>query len=829
MKRTLYFMASGLMLLQSCGATDDRPLLRWRVTPADNGWHHSLTLVNRSRETLDGPWTIYYGSLGPRLRAAEDAPVGADMIRGSHHRIYSTPTFEPLAPGDSLQFAIEGGYIDMQSFYPEGAYIVCTDAEGREGMSRDVELVFEPYHDRRAQAADPAYPTAERIYALNERLASDIRPGAYDILPSLKSVRTTEGECTVDSRVKLVFAPSLSDEAAQLEELLRSRCDRTAADDGTRIELVLQGSDTREGAYRMEFSPAGVRLSAATPLGINYAARSLVSILSGVPQRAVLPAAVIEDCPDLRHRGIMYDIARNFTPKEEIYRLIDLLSLYKMNVLHLHLADDEGWRLEIPGLEELTEVGARRGHTLTEHEFLAPLYGSGRDADAGAPGSGYLTRDEFIGILRYAAARHISVIPEIDVPGHSRAAIKAMNARHARYAATDPERAAEYLLTDPGDRSVYRSAQDYSDNVIDIGMESSYAFVRKVIGEIRAMYAEAGAVLTAFHTGGDEVPHGAWQGSPSSRAFMERNGLADTHRLKNHFVRWLCNELGAHGIRLTGWQEIVMMPDGRSVDTELPGRNILSYAWSTMPEYGRDEIPYALANAGYPVILANVTNLYLDLAYNKHWMERGHRWGGYVDIVSTFDVVPYDIYKSLRRRTDGSAAAVAALSEGKTALRHEARANIVGMQGQLWAETIRDTGMAEYLLFPKMLGLVERSWNAEPGWAATDSEEEYAAALKSFYARVAEAEMPRLAKMGVNFRVSPPGLVLRNGLLLANTAERGAVIRYTLDGSDPTESSPQWNGPVECTARQVRARAWYCGRRSVISELFIGAEQDSAE
>ncbi|MDE5636910.1 MAG: family 20 glycosylhydrolase, partial [Alistipes sp.] len=649
MKRILTIMASGLMLLQGCTTADERPLLRWRVTRDESGWHHSMTLVNRSRETLDSEWTIYYGSLGPQLRATEGSPVGAGMIRGSHHRIYSTESFAPLAPGDSVHFTLEGGFVDMQSFYPEGAYIVCTDGDGREDMSHDVELVFEPYHDRRAQAADTSYPTAERIYALNERLASDIRPGAYDILPSLKSVRPTGGACTIGRCVALDADPALADEAAQLEELLRNCCDRTTDKNGTRIELVLRGDDTRQGAYRMEFTQAGVRLSAATPLGINYAARSLVAILSGLPRKAVLPAAVIEDCPDMRHRGIMFDIARNFTPKEEIYRLIDLLSLYKMNVLHLHLSDDEGWRLEIPGLEELTEVGARRGHTLAEQEFLAPLYGSGRNADAGAPGSGFLTRDEFIGILRYAAARHIDIIPEIDVPGHSRAAIKAMNARYARYAATDPERAAEYLLTDPDDRSVYRSAQDYSDNVIDIGMESSYAFVRKVIGEIRAMYAEAGAALTAFHIGGDEVPRGAWQGSPSSLSFMERNGLADVHQLKNHFVRWLYDELGAHGIRLTGWQEIVMLPDGKSVDTELPGRNILSYAWSTMPEYGRDEIPYALANAGYPVILANVTNLYLDLAYDKHWMERGHRWGGYIDIVSTFDVVPYDIYKSRGR------------------------------------------------------------------------------------------------------------------------------------------------------------------------------------
>lgn len=819
MKRLLLLCTLCLLAAHACTPTADRrPLLCWSVAPDDAGWRHSLTLVNRSSTALEGPWVLYYGSIAPALRAADGAPVGAGMIRGSHHRIYSTDAFEPLAPGDSLQFVLTGPYVDLLSFYPEGAYLVQTDASGAERAPCDVELRFTPYHDRKAQAADPNYPTGERLYTANERFADPEPLGAYDILPSFKSVRTTEGQCTVTEAVTILSDEELADEAALLREQLRDWCGCRPAENGTPIRLALQPApDAPDGAYRMEFDGQEIRLSAATPLGIAYAARSLVAVLAGKPLPATLPTAVIEDHPDLEHRGIMLDIARNFTPKKEILRLIDLLSLYKMSVLHLHLADDEGWRLEIPGLEELTEVGSRRGHTLTEEHFLAPLYGSGMNPGT-PPGSGFLTRAEFLEILRYATARHIRILPEIDLPGHSRAAIKAMNARCARYAESDPERAEEYRLTDPADRSVYRSAQDYSDNVIDLGLASSYAFVRKVLGEVRKMYEEAGAPLPVFHIGGDEVPSGAWTGSPSSREFMLRHGLKDTHDLKNYFVKWLFDELAPAGIRLAGWQEIVMMPDGRTVDRTLPGDRMLSYAWSTLPYNGYDEITYSLADAGCPVILANVTNLYFDLAYSKHWMERGHRWGGFTDAVSSFDVLPYDIYKSLRRTTDGSPEALDALSRGKTPLHPEARANIAGMQGQLWAETIRTPQMVEYLLFPKLFGLAERSWNATPDWAAAP--ERYGAALKRYYARVSGVEMPRLAARGVNFRVTPPGLAIHDGMLYANAAEQGAVIRYTLDGSAPTENSPVWSAPVPCTAQQVRARAWVCGRASVISELF---------
>ena len=162
----------------------------------------------------------------------------------------------------------------------------------------------------------------------------------------------------------------------------------------------------------------------------------------------------IVDAPRFGYRGLMLDVARNFQPKATVLRTLDLMAQYKLNVLHFHLTEDEGWRLEIPSLPELTSVGARRGHTLDSSAFLPPAFSSGPEIDQPF-GSGFYSRADYVEILKHAAARHIEVVPELEMPGHARAAIKAMEARARRLTqAGDAEGAGRYLLSDPEDRSV---------------------------------------------------------------------------------------------------------------------------------------------------------------------------------------------------------------------------------------------------------------------------------------------------------------------------------------------------------------------------------------
>src|SRR5207302_7602774 len=210
----------------------------------------------------------------------------------------------------------------------------------------------------------------------------------------------------------------------------------------------------------------------------------------------------------------MLDVARNFHPKPVVLRTLDLLARYKLNVFHLHLTDDEGWRIELPSLPALTAVGARRGHTLDSGTHLPPAFGSGPNVDRPF-GSGCYSRVDYMEILRYAAARHIEVIPELEMPGHARAAVKAMEAR----ARTTGD--GRYLLSDPDDRSRYTSAQGYHDNVMNPALESTYRFIERVIGDVVAMHREAGVPLRHIHMGGDEVPNGVWAGSPAVQAYLQ--------------------------------------------------------------------------------------------------------------------------------------------------------------------------------------------------------------------------------------------------------------------------------------------------------------------
>jgi hexosaminidase len=473
-------------------------------------------------------------------------------------------------------------------------------------------------------------------------------------------------------------------------------------------------------------------------------------------------------------------------------------------------------------LEELTEVASRRGHTTDELACLYPAYAWGWDASCPAsPANGYYSRNDFIDMLKYARKRHIKVIPEVDIPGHSRAAIKAMNARYSKYINTGRAMAEEYLLTDYADTSKYVSAQHYTDNVINVAMPSTYRFVEKVIDELDKMYRDAGEKLTVLHIGGDEVPRGAWTGSTICRNFMQEKGMTEIRELKDYFLQQVIPMLAKRNIQPAGWEEVAMKPDN-TANERFRDSNVLSYCWNSVPEWKGDEVPYTLANAGYPVILGNVTNLYMDMAYCNHQQEKGLYWGGYVDEYSSFDMLPYDIYKSVRKTLKGEPVDIFAASRNKTPLNKNARAQIKGIQGQLWAETIRSFEQVEYHLFPKMLGLAERAWNMQPAWSQEYDGKAYETAKQKYNAQIALRELPRLAKKGTNFRVAPPGIILKNGLLYANTTIPNAVIRYTTDGSEPTENSTQWTKPVACNAGLIKARAFYLGKSSITIRLAAG-------
>ena len=635
-----------------------------------------------------------------------------------------------------------------------------------------------------------------------------------------------EGDNVVlEGKVALAFPENFVGEAKLLKEKLTGLYGLEVVGNAS-VKIVLEELLDRKEAVNDEYYTINIgdnliKISAATPHGIFNGTQTLLSMLKGKQTPYLLEAVSIRDYPDLAYRGQMIDIARNFTAPENLKKLVDIFASYKLNVLHFHFCDDEAWRLEIPGLEELTAVGSRRGHTTDESQCLYPCYDGGYDPDAKTVGNGYYSREEFIDLLRYAAERHVRIVPEIESPGHARAAIVSMRARYNKYFETDPGKATEYMLSEPEDTSRYVSVQYYTDNVMNVALPSTYRFMEKVIQELNAMYQEAGLSLYTVHLGGDEVPRGVWMGSPKCQELMKEKGMTKAHGLSEYFITQMADVMQKNGLKFSGWQEVAL-GHTEEAHQQLRGQAAGVYCWNTVP--GSDEVVYQTANNGYPVILCNVGNFYMDMAYNGHPDERGLDWGGYVDESVSFSMLPFSIYRSLRVDMAGNPIDLDNAEKGKTALTEIGKKHIMGVQGQLFAETIRSFDGVEYLLFPKILGLAERGWNAHPVWENLSGMREQQAfnqALALYYEKISKSEMPYWAKNGINFRLPQPGLLVKDGNLYANVAIDGAEVRYTTDGSEPTAQSTLWKEPVKCGSLVVKAKTFYQGKESLTIILNV--------
>lgn len=737
--------------------------------------------------------------------------------------MYPTDEFAPLAPGDSMRITFLCTYkLDRNSHVPEGTYWVET-VDGKEGSPLPVALKALPLPSPESMSG---YPDATKIYESNLRLAGAPALVQSDILPSVKKVVAIEGDNVVlEGKVALAFPENFAGEAKLLKEKLTGLYGLEVVGNAS-VKIVLEELLDRKEAVNDEYYTINIgdnliKISAATPHGIFNGTQTLLSMLKGKQTPYLLEAVSIRDYPDLAYRGQMIDIARNFTAPENLKKLVDIFASYKLNVLHFHFCDDEAWRLEIPGLEELTTVGSRRGHTTDESQCLYPCYDGGYDPDAKTVGNGYYSREEFIDLLKYAAERHVRIVPEIESPGHARAAIVSMKARYNKYFETDPGKATEYILSEPEDTSRYVSVQYYTDNVMNVALPSTYRFMEKVIQELNAMYQEAGLSLSTVHLGGDEVPRGVWMGSPKCQELMKEKGMTKAHDLSEYFITQMADVMQKNGLKFSGWQEVAL-GHTEEAHQQLRGQAAGVYCWNTVP--GSDEVVYQTANNGYPVILCNVGNFYMDMAYNGHPDERGLDWGGYVDESVSFSMLPFSIYRSLRVDMAGNPIDLNNAEKGKTALTEIGKKHIMGVQGQLFAETIRSFDGVEYLLFPKILGLAERGWNAHPVWenlSGVREQQAFNQALALYYEKISKSEMPYWAKHGINFRLPQPGLLVKDGNLYANVAIDGAEIRYTTDGSEPTAQSTLWKEPVKCGSLVVKAKTFYQGKESLTIILNV--------
>ena len=347
------------------------------------------------------------------------------------------------------------------------------------------------------------------------------------------------------------------------------------------------------------------------------------------------------------------------------------------------------------------------------------------------------------------------------------------------------------MLWDPDDKGGYQSVQAYANNVLNPAIEGTYRFLGKVVGELEKMYRAAGLKLNIVHLGGDEVASGCWDNSPAVKALMAKKSMKDSHAMMEHYIDRVSEMLIKRGIKIEGWQEVALNHNAdfnKRVAPRFAGVN----AWSTIGS--RIEVPYKIANAGYPTILSNVDCFYMDMGYSMHQYEQGLHWGGSVNEFDSWKAQPWNLYGDN--------------AEGKTPLTR--RDNILGVQAQLWGETLRNFDEVEMLLIPKIFGVAERGWNSTPDW--TGNNEAMTAARANYNMSIAVWELPMLHRRGYNFHLAQPGIKVENGMLLANSQYPMAEVRYTLDGTVPTENSPVYSAPFTVSATTtVIAKAWKAG------------------
>ncbi len=752
----------------------------------------AFTLTNRGPKPLPpSGWAIYYNALHSAQLASVGGGFTSEDLTGDLHRLVPAAGggFAGLAPGASIRIPYLTDLLLNRSFVPKGPYIVYDSA-------KDVGVPLSNYV---AVPFERRVATPENQFALDS-MVRVIPAGALPpVFPTPVEVTPGAGVLRLTALPPVEASEALKNEAAFAAEYLRPYFGATGKGSGPslRLEVGPVEGQTSPEAYSLVVDPVqGVRIVGVSPAGVFYGLQSLRSLLPAPTPRAglVLPAIRVVDAPRFGYRGFMLDVARNFHAKPVVLRTLDLLARYKLNVLHIHLTDDEGWRIEIAGLPELTAVGARRGHPPDSDRHLQPAFGSGPLVDR-PWGSGFYSHADYVEIVRYAAARHIELIPEIEMPGHARAAIKAMKANE------------QYRLNDPEDRSVYTSVQGYPDNVINPALESTYRFIERVVGDLAAMHREAGAPPRHIHMGGDEVPAGVWVGSPAVQVYMQAHGITSIDDLWFVFYGRVEQILKAQGLLPSGWEEIAVRKtqrDGHRTTIPNPdfaARGWRAYVWNNVPGWGAEDLAYRLANGGYDVVLSPVTNFYFDLAWNQNPDETGLDWGGYIDLRKPFDFIPLDYYRNTRLDRRGNPLDPAVFA-GKDRLTDYGRAHIVGIQGNLWSETLGAEGLVDYMLVPRLFALAERAWAPDPDWARERDPENsaslYRAAWSRFVNVLGQRELPRLDREvpGLNYRIPTPGLKVEGGMVYTSLELPGFTLHYTTDGSEPTVRSAVVRGPI---------------------------------
>lgn len=599
---------------------------------------YRLILSNHGGETLSG---FRLGLSGP-ARISDGARVtgGSVAARLSNYaELVPAPGFA-LAPGASWTVEVEGLDYPIRHWTDGATAGFVIRADG---------------------GAEPALTLPTRLNGSGKERKRGTMPASVPAEPPVPvSIIPWPAAVAVSGRggVPPGFAISAGDQAGEAAEAAFKRLTgllfggeglvRPFNEGGFAVILKPEPGLPSEG-YRLHFEAERVIVEATTAKGYLYGLITLGQMQRGArlhPQSFSFPAAGrIEDAPLMGWRGCHLDVARRFYAREELERFLAVLSWNKLNVFHWHLSDDEGWRVEIEVYPELTARAAWRGHGMD----VPPLLGSGPERSGG-----YYSKDDIRALVALGEQLGVEIVPEIDVPGHCYAMLQAM-----------PQ------LRDPGESGTYHSIQSFPNNCLNPAVEGVYDVIEAIFSEMIELFPSR-----HFHIGADEVPEGAWAGSPMAQALGQRLGTRGAAPLQAHFLKRIQAFLSSKG-RITGaWEEA---GEGGGIDRQ----DCYLVGWRTA------EASQKLAAEGYDVVIAPGQAYYLDMANSADWHEPGAAWAGWSSPEKAYRFEP-----------------AAGWSDAE-------RTRLLGVQACIWSEPMSDRAVFDRLVFPRLSAIAEAGWTAQ--------------------------------------------------------------------------------------------------------------------
>ncbi len=513
--------------------------------------------------------------------------------------------------------------------------------------------------------------------------------------------------------------------------------------------------------YHLKVTAAGITLSAKEPAGIFYGVQTLLQLFPAkIDQKSrVIPALTIEDHPRFAWRGLMLDVSRHFFTVAQVKDYIDQMVKYKFNLLHLHLTDDQGWRIQIKSLPKLTEVGAWRvDKTGTFGKFSPPA------ADEPRTYGGFYTHEDIKELVQYAKQRYVNILPEIDVPGHSLAAIASypeLSCTPGNYAVNSGE---QFMIWPGGGQHFYGTL----DNTICPALERSFDFLDKVFTEVAELFP-----FEYIHMGGDETARNFWEKSEQIKALIQKEGLKNLDEVQSYFVKRVEKIINSKGKKLIGWDEIL---DGGLA----PNAAVMS--WRGMK--GGIEA----ARQGHEVVMSPT-----DFAY--------------IDYMQGDAVIEPPVYSTLRLK---KAYQFEPLPEGVDPTL------VKGGQANLWTEQVYTMRHAQYMTWPRGMAIAEALWSPKEKRNWTD-----------FSARV-EKHFERLNAEGVNYAPSiydPVFEVSKKDsstiVVKLSTEIEGLSIHYSFDNSFPDAYYPAYSEPLIVPKDAVALKLITCRNKQSIGRMLV--------